>query len=239
MKRQSVPPPICRWFHPFDVDKDIDSVGELHVCMSVELDFSNLEERRETLRERYTDLNEFGMLFKGILLGVIISLPVQLMIKPLTLRNGELMYGSSTLPVPMNTFTYFFASLILFTFVFVGIPLGYRAFKGLNNRESVSIPFRGEPEHLREGLKDLLSEECEYRSVTLIPRKNRLICKDNRKDARGFSNQKILEAELKPDVASFDDDIGMLWVTFAPENSDALELLTAIEQRFSSDGASL
>lgn len=106
-----------------------------------EMDFQRLIEKRTETKERKEQFIDFSSLILGLLLGAVISTPLNLLFKPISYQSNDLTYGPVTLITSASWWIVPLTSVIMLFALITIIILTYTIWIGLLGRESTSISF--------------------------------------------------------------------------------------------------
>lgn len=108
------------------------------------VDFDNLAEKQDEIEQRREQFSEFTSFILGLLLGAVIAIPINLVLRPISYQGDSLKYGPAVLiesapwwVIPVISF------LLLFLLLYV-LLISYTIYVGLVGREEVRIPYDDE-----------------------------------------------------------------------------------------------
>lgn len=195
------------------------------------IDTNNLEKALDKLKSKYGELNKFKILLLGILIGAIISAPIQLLILPFSYEETIIKYNDKILSENMPTEIYIFMVFFAIIFSILIITILYKTILvGLNPQESVPMKYKGNYEKLYQELKKFLKEECNYLDVKMKALDNKIVCYrgewERPYDGFGRAREgKILTIIFRPDLT-------ILNIMFKPEDVDSMRLINKIRGRY-------
>ncbi|WP_440991237.1 hypothetical protein [Haloarchaeobius baliensis] len=193
------------------------------------IDFTNLEEKQKEIDDRYQSFRDFNSFLVGVLIGVVVTIPVQLLLKPFAVRDSQLTYGSAVLVESLSLQWYVFSVLFLFSILLVGILIAYAYYQGITNWETVRLQTRTNHDKLYQESKEILNGISNERNLNFKAVDNQIVIKDP-----SATNTRLL-GRMKPSRGrvlelQFDTDVTVLHLGFAPENRHTPALLSHFEE---------
>ncbi len=135
--------------------------------MSKNVDISNLQKSLELLEHKFKDLAEKRILLTGIVIGILIALPLQILVVPLKFEEGNgLFYGSNLVIGGISSLAYFLIFLALSLIIlFLSFKYTKRKLVGIKEEEIISLTYSTEKSKILSELRNLLDVESKFFDV--------------------------------------------------------------------------
>lgn len=151
-----------------------------------ELDFQNLNDALSRAERRREKFQEFQTLFFGVVVGAIVSAPLQLVLKPLSLSGGTVSYGRVELMTNLHPGQYFIIAM-MFGFILIFILIGsYRFYIRLDFDPTVHVRVPDGADGAFDQIKQHLHDKAEEVGLEVRDSDKSLICYDPNKHSGGL-----------------------------------------------------
>lgn len=189
------------------------------------IDLTNLEKTLAKLESKYEELNKFKLLLFGILIGAIISAPVQLLILPFSYEENTLKYHNIIIFKDLPVEIYVLSIILILLLSIVVIILIYKTFFLGITIITTKLKYTGDYKKIYQDLRKFLKEECEYLNLKLRTSDDRKIVCHRGKD--------MWEKRMRVLTLTFRPDLDILEITFDPEDKDSITLINKIREKYS------
>jgi len=170
------------------------------------IDVSKLDKEFETLKSKYTELDRYKVLFLGIIIGLVITIPVQIAIMPLNYDGNILKYGDIPISeVDEGLYIEICIGGFLFSLIIIVMLIRMKIF-GIVPLRTVELKYYGNYKNIYEKLRDFLKKECEYLGLKIrTPSDKEIVCFVNGtyKDRRGFEVKVVFKPDLDVVILSY------------------------------------
>jgi hypothetical protein len=188
------------------------------------VDFSNLKNDLDFIKSKFEQLGGFKLLLLGVIFGAFISVPVQLLIAPLTYVGNSIKYNGETLVSNVSTIQYV---LVIGAIIVIGVIIIWRIYKanvlGIKQERDVTITYDGDYREIYNRFREFLFTECRFSPAFYV-----------QADDPDYKEIHI-HREVEGPFASDDLDIleivfnpGLIRIKYNPGDEDSQKLLKRI-----------
>jgi hypothetical protein len=212
------------------------------------IDFAKFHSKQEELEQKIDKFSNFASFIGGLLLGAILSFPLQLFLRPLSYDGTALTYGPGVLIDPAPIWVIPLISLVVLIGVILVTLAGYVGWLGIVGQETVKLSYEfSDHDSFYEELRDYLDKEARFVDVEVKAKQNWIKCSDpNRQpdpglfigpvSPLGMSSLMELMIELvfpKTIIKlEFDPELSVVELRYDPSSENAIHLLEKLESRY-------
>lgn len=193
-----------------------------------ELNFENLDDALARAEKRREKFREFRTLFFGVVVGAVVSAPLQLMLKPLQFKNGAVTYGSAEIMTNLRP-GQFFIIAIMFGFLVVFSLIGaYRLYIRYDRDPSANVRLPDDSDEVFGEIKEHLKDEADEIGVEVNESERAVIFYDSNKASGGLlgdGGKQIMSVSHR-------DDLGILNVEFNQRDWRYKPLVNRLKNEF-------
>lgn len=214
------------------------------------VDFSKFKNKQQEVENKIDRFANFTSFLGGLILGAILSFPLQLLLRPLSYENSALTYGPSTLISSAPVWLIPLISVLLLIFVLLITLAGYVGWLGIVGQETVKLSYECDDfNSFYEGMRDYLDEEAKFTEAEIRAKNNWIKCLDpgRRPEAelfRGTIGLSPIGTSLLVDLMvdyvfpktiielDFDPELSIVELRYDPNSENATHLLEKLESRY-------
>lgn len=195
----------------------------------LELNLDSLDEAITRAQRRREKFQEFKTLFFGVVVGAVISAPLQLMLKPLSFQNGVVTYGSAELMTNLHPFQYFIVSMVIGFGVILALIISYRLYIRFDFDPSVPIRLPDNSASAFNQIKEELLDEADSMELDANAGDNIVVFYDSNKVSGGLlgdSDNTIMKMYHQ-------EDLGLMEIEFNQRDWRHKPLIKRLKKEFS------
>jgi hypothetical protein len=195
-----------------------------------ELDFQNIDKSMSKAKRRREKFREFGTLFLGVVIGALVSLPVQLALKPLSFSNGVVRYADVVVVTNILPGQYVVITIFLGMGIVMGTILLYYHYLRLHDNLTVHIRIPDPTEEVFQQVKNHIREEANEMGLETDESDQIITCYDPGDTSQGlFSNSgsRILTVRHM-------SDLGILNIRFNQKDWRYEPIVKSLKEEYSS-----
>ncbi|MCU4798949.1 hypothetical protein OB920_00985 [Halobacteria archaeon HArc-gm2] len=196
-----------------------------------ELDFQNLNEALSRAERRREKFQEFRTLFFGVLIGAIVSTPLQLIFKPLSFNEGTVSYGSAEILTSLLPGQYFIIAM-MFGFLVIAALIGaYRLYIRYDVDPSAHLRLPDDAESAFSEIKEQLQREADEIGLEVNESSDTIVFFDPSKTSGGLfgdTGNQILTLAHR-------DDLGLITIEFNQRDWRYKPLVSGLKAEYGSE----
>lgn len=195
----------------------------------IELNLGNLDDAITRAERRREKFREFKTLFFGVVVGAVISAPLQLMLKPLKFETGAVAYGSAEIMTNLHPFQYFIVSMLVGMGVILALIFSYRLYIRFDFDPSIPIRLPENSDAAFDRIKEELHDEAASMDLDAKVDDNVAIFYDPNKASGGLlgdSDNTILSIQHS-------QDLGVMEIKFNQRDWRHKPLIQHLKREFS------
>ncbi|WP_153553099.1 hypothetical protein [Halomicrobium sp. LC1Hm] len=193
-----------------------------------ELDFENLDDALARAEKRREKFRGFRTLFFGVMVGAVVSAPLQLMLKPLKFTNGAVTYGSAEIMTNLHPGQYFIIAMMFGFLVVIALLGAYRLYIRYDLDPSANVRLPDDSDEVFGEIKEHLKDEADEIGVEVNESERAVIFYDSAKTSGGLfgdGGNQILRVYHR-------DDLGILNVEFNQRDARYKPLVRRLQNEF-------
>ena len=196
------------------------------------LDLRNLEKTLDDLKIKKEEMKGFKIMRYGILIGILISIPIQLLLLPFSYEGTTMKYHGKILweNTPINEYIVFFI-IILIVAIGISTEIYKSVFVSLTPRKKVSLAYKGNYKEVYNNLRKFIEKECSYLGLKSITKPYEEIC-CYRRDYPSLSESEPLDSDDVILIIKFEQNLNSLDITFKPEDRDSIYLIDKLRKKY-------
>lgn len=212
------------------------------------IDFSKFRSNQEEVEHKRERFINFTSFIGGLILGAIVSFPLQLLIRPLSYENSALTYGPSVLINPAPVWLVPVISILLLLIMIFLIISGYVGWLGIVGQETVEMSYEcSNYDSFYEDMRDYLDEESKFIDVEVKAKNDWIKCMDpgRQPDAEFIAwPVSLFGPPLLVDLTieylfpkaiiklNFNSELSVVELRYDPNSENANHLLEKLESRY-------